>query len=266
MEYRELPGVNWSSLKHLRTSPLEYRFQLTHEAKDAANLRVGRAVHCLVLEPDTFDARHPLFEGASRRGKAWDAFQAEHPDADPLIESELLRVLGCAGAVRANSRAMELLSVGMTEHVISWTDPDTGVLCKGRCDLLNSHLVELKTTAIIDPRRFPGEVVRLGYHGQIAYYMDGLGANGLLPPDHRDPVVIAVESEDPHDVVIWRVVRETVEAGQCLYKQLLSLLDKCTRNNSWPGVAPNTLPLILPEWSMAELEESLTIHGVPLEV
>ena len=272
--YAALPGVNWSTLKHMRVSPLEYQYQLTAERKDAAHFRIGRAAHTLVLEPDLFEARHPIFPGASRRGKAWDAFVADYKGEDPgdiLIEREMELALGCAEAIRTNPEAMRNLHEGVTEHVITWADADTGFPCKGRCDSVNGHLVDLKSTASIDPRVFPGEAARLGYHGQLAFYLDGLTAMGVLDSGAKvPPVIVAVESEPPHDVVVWTIPDGTIDTGRCLYKRLLLRLAECQDTGIWPGVAPAPLSLVLPAWAVGELEnegadQPLTIGGVAME-
>lgn len=274
-QYREIRAVNWSSLKQLRVSPLQYQYRLSHEMTDSAMFRVGRAAHTSVLEPEAFASRHTLFPGASRRGKAWEAYLADYAGDDPrdiLIEREADLALGCADAIRNCPEAMRHLHGGVAEHTITWTDADTGLACKARCDSVNGHLVDLKATAYVSPRLFPSEAARLGYHGQIAFYLDGLVASGLLPADSPiPPVIVAVQSEPPHDVVVWTIPGDTIETGRCLYKRLMLRLIDCRDSGLWPGVAPEPVSLALPAWATKELEDdgemqALTIGGVAVEV
>jgi hypothetical protein len=61
-QYKELPGVSWSSLKDLAVS--EYRFWHLHinpnrpEPRTSPEMQFGSALHCAVLEPDQFNERY----------------------------------------------------------------------------------------------------------------------------------------------------------------------------------------------------------------
>lgn len=106
-DYAELPAANWSSLKQLEPttggSPLWYRWCQDHPRADTPAFQLGRATHTAVLEPDEFDgryvviegalpdgwqdiyqhpARYAVYPGAVRRGKQWDYFVADQGD-DP---------------------------------------------------------------------------------------------------------------------------------------------------------------------------------------
>ena len=253
-EYRAVDAVNWSTLKALRTSPRHYQHALLREDKtDSVPRRLGRALHTLILEPLQFEERHPEFTGKVRRGKGWEEFLNEHPDADPLTQEELGRVYRMADAIRSNEFALSHLVEGVTEKTLQWKDPDTGIDCKGRCDSVNGHLVELKTCNGKDfpPARFQNHAARLLYHGQVAYYADGLVATGYKVDDH--PAMIVAESESPFDVAVYALKPEFIEYGRTVYKRLLWKLAECQRLSRWPGVgSEKELSLGLPAW--AELE------------
>lgn len=61
-EYRTLPGLNFSGLKHLAVSPLRYWYHCVNPDRPAdeptPQMRFGSAVHCAVLEPDEFGKRY----------------------------------------------------------------------------------------------------------------------------------------------------------------------------------------------------------------
>lgn len=69
--YRELPGINFSSLKNMYVSPAFYKHRLTHPETDKPEWLIGRALHCLVLEPDKFDKRYAIAESIDRLPKDW---------------------------------------------------------------------------------------------------------------------------------------------------------------------------------------------------
>jgi hypothetical protein len=65
-----------------------------------------------------FDQPVSVYEGAARRGKAWDEWQAEHGDGLVLTASELAKAMPIVDALRADPIAGPLLFSGerMTMH------------------------------------------------------------------------------------------------------------------------------------------------------
>ncbi len=247
-DYRAIDAVNWSSLKVIRISPKHYQHARTAGRTDAPFFRVGRACHAFILEPDDFARNYVCYSDGHRRGKAWDAFQAEHEGKTILNQDEWTRALGAATAVMDHPVARSFLAAGLREATFTWTDPDTNLVCKGRIDHAGSHLVDLKSTANLDPRMFASAAARLGYVGQVAFYLDGLRANAIAVRD--EPVLIAVESSPPHDVVAYRVPVDVVEQGRAEYKQMLALLQDCRERDYWPGRSDDLVDLALPAWAV----------------
>lgn len=255
--YDRIPGINWSRLKDLRVSPRQF-----HSAPPRAEtvaMRIGLAAHTLILEPHRFDEQYVVWPQA-RRGNAWKAFAEEHSNRCILTAAEHERAERCSDAVREHETASELLAGGVSEHGLSWTDEKTGHACKGRVDHVNGRLVEIKTTAIIDPRRFAALAVRLGYHCQLAFYFDGLRANGY--DIAASPGLVTIQSEPPHDVVVYNVPDHVLGAGRAEYRRLLRLLDECEAKDEWPGIAKEPLELLLPDWAYTDDDaEPLTVGG-----
>lgn len=63
--YRPAPGHNWSKISHIQKSFNSYDFynnnELEPDEKEKAFFTLGHLFHCLVLEPDTLDARYTTF-------------------------------------------------------------------------------------------------------------------------------------------------------------------------------------------------------------
>lgn len=71
--YDDIEALNWSSLKLMHTSPLLYRYRQTVPREDSAALRLGRAIHCAVLEPERWASAYtvaPDVDLTTRAGKA----------------------------------------------------------------------------------------------------------------------------------------------------------------------------------------------------
>lgn len=266
--YREVPGVRWSHLKAMAVSPLHYRSAVTRERDVETNaMRVGRALHCAVLEPDAFHKTWVTFPGR-RAGKTWDAFleKASSAGQEILSNAEYVRVVNSGAAVRRHERAMRYLG-GACERATSWMDSETGVLCKARCDLVSDWLVDLKSTAQLDERRFGTTAAQLGYHAQLAFYWDGLMRNRWVVD--FEPRIVAVEQFPPHDVVVYTVPVAIIDLGRRLYRRLLGRVAECETLSSWPGRAPTEeVELVLPEWAYGDPSMSdggLIFDGVPTE-
>lgn len=256
-DYKQIDAINWSRLKLMRTSPKHYA---AFPQRDSDAFRLGRAFHTLTLEPENWSEEYAVWTGKVRRGKEWDAFQETHADKCILTEAQHIQALELASAVKNDPIAAGLIEQrSYTEQVLRWTDLDTGLDCKGRIDFLSGVLVDLKSTANIEPRRFRNDIARFGYHAQLAFYVDGLTSIDI---DAEPPALIAVEKTFPFDVVVYRVQETELTVGRTLYKQLLWRVRECMDSEQWPGIAENReIDLELPEWAMPEVNETVTIGG-----
>lgn len=252
-EYAALDAVNWSTLKVLRRSPLHYQHARANPRADADYLAMGRAVHTAVLEPDRFALDYAIWTGERRAGKAWEAFKEANAARTILTEREYGTCLAIRDAVRAHPRAAAYLERGQAERAIVWTDAATGLRCKARLDFISSSrpaVVDLKTARSVEPRRFGTASAQLLYHGQLAFYRAGWRA---VTGADLDPVILAVESEAPHDVVVYRFEEETRDEGDALAAALLEQLAERRRSGDWPGIDRGEEQLLaLPRWALPD--------------
>jgi hypothetical protein len=277
MDYSLTPGVNFSRLKHISRSPLHFHAQLQAEHRDSPAMRLGRAVHAATLTPETWrpvvverltDGQRAalevlrtsvgmpaIYEGAVRRGKAWDAFEAAH-HGPILLASEYEAVKGLVGAtdilthremetascirdaVRANPHAMALLRWAQTEVPRAWTYE--GIACKGRVDILlpGKSVWDLKTAADIHPDRFRWDALKRMYHVQLAWYAHGC--------DVPEAGIIAVESHEPWDVGVYRLSSMDMMHGRLAWVAWMDRLRECMAADTWPGQVPEPRDLDVP--------------------
>jgi hypothetical protein len=246
-EYENLQAINWSSLKHLAVSPLLYKWRKDHPEPSKPAYVVGSACHCAILEPEKFDERYAVYEKI-RRGKEWEAWQAEHPGVQTFKEHELADVKAMAKAVHAHRVASSVLKGGRCEEIVTWTDEITGLACKGRLDYLRpDFLTDLKAARDVRQNNFERDAYNYLYAGQFAFYHDGATAARHIPGDER-PRVIALQNGEPYDVAVFRVKPETLEWGRALYRRLMQRLVECIESDFWPGVAPDLRDLGMPPW------------------
>lgn len=255
-EYERVQRVNWSTLKHMKRSPAHYRAAVQQRAKeDTDALRIGRAVHLAVLEPERFVASIAVWDGDRRAGKEWEKFKEKNGHLEILREADYQQVKAIADAVRSDRHAGPYLQNGSAEVTMLWThvEPANGVPgfeveCKGRIDFGSNAKViaDLKTAIDGSPDGFGAASWRLDYRAQAAFYVDGYAAaNGgeLLPY-----VIIAVEKDEPYVCQVYTVPEEQLEMGRDLYRGHLARLARCRQGNNYGGYGNGPMELPLPRW------------------
>ena len=268
-EYDRIARTNWSRLKHILRSPAHYRHALLQQHHGTEAMKVGRAAHLAVLEPDLYQQQVAIWDGGIRRGKDWDGFRRKHEGREILKLDQHELCLALSAAVRANPDAARYLSAGKSEVTVQWqaTAPEMGGLpgynipCKARLDYVNPTLahVDLKTCRDASPTGFGLAAARMRYHVQAAFYSDGYeAATGVRLPY----VLIAVETEPPHVVAVYRVLDEQIDVGREVYRDCLSRLAFCTRENTWDGYATGEQSLVLPQWAVPHDDEDVTELGL----
>lgn len=268
----EKTRLNWSTLKHLHVSAKLLAWRVEHPKEDTPDLRLGRAIHCAVLEPEAYPKRWIMADqcaattgkgarcgsGGSLYNGQWFCKVKGHAPADAIAprDFEVLEpedaalVAICADSVRSHDVAAKMLQGGKPEERIEWLDPESGVECRGTVDYLRANdLIDLKSTRRETIRDFVGDVVRNLYFGQLAWYYDGAIAAGRLPKDAPLPFIIAVSTAEPYDVMAFQLSPQTLEGGRVLYRDLLNRYLQCRAASWWPGLAPDLLTLDLPSWA-----------------
>lgn len=253
-------GANWSLLKHLDDSPLAYKHAKENPRPDTADLALGLVVHTLVFEPHKFGDEYAVFHGSVRRGKDWDAFEAENTGKTIFKAEELAKARAIAAAVRAHPIVAPYLIGGEFERVLRWVDPVTGIKCKAKADWLipgRRILADLKTTRSIERRRFAADVARYGYYGQLAHYSAGVTHALGWTPIRR--ILIAVEKDAPHDVAVYELDAVACEVGDEKAAELLAKLKACMDLGDWPGRYTEEQTLELPGWVFGADDLEMTL-------
>ena len=154
-EYHKLERLSPSGIGALLRSPAHYQAQRRSWDSSAPSkaLRIGQAVHILVLEPEKAETHVPVAPVVNKRTKAgkaeWDAWSDDlHPDAVLLDRDERWAAKSAATAI-LNHRGLRdsRLLTGIPERSILWTQH--GVPAKARPDMIaeRGFWPDLKTTA-----------------------------------------------------------------------------------------------------------------------
>lgn len=282
--------LNWSTLKHIHTSAKLLKWRVEHAMADSEPLKMGRSIHCAILEPAVYESRwvsvtacNATVKSSGERCKSegslfsdglWYCKVKGHAPAGATdTPGEGLEVIGaagreltklCADAVAAHGPASKLLQGGKAEQKIEWTDPESGIECRGRVDYLRPNdLVDLKSTRRETVREFMADAARSMYHGQLAWYHFGAIEAGRLPKDADLPYIVSVSTAEPYDVAAYQLSDITLQAGLILVRDLVRKYQQCTAADLWPGIAPDLEVLDLPAWApgMNGSSEPLTSEG-----
>ena len=261
-EYDCIEAVNWSTLKYAVQSGLCYQHHLTNPPEDTDAMKLGRATHTAVFEPDRLLHEYVMWSGGRRAGGEWEAFKAMHAGRTILKPEEYDTAIAIRDAVHSHKAAKKLLTAkGQAECTLRWVDKQTGLACKARLDWLTSRaLVDLKTTRNIESRAFGRHAGEMLYHCQFAFARMGLEASGKKPKVH----IIAVENEAPHDVAVYTLTDDDLWAGEDQVRQALDRVAECRRTKRYPGRYPEALALELPGWLFPKDENEFDLADLGL--
>lgn len=246
--------ASWSTLKFYDKSPAHYLHAVLNPPERTPAMLIGSALHCRVLEPDKFPERYAVApSGLDRRTKAgkeaWAAFEAESAGKEILTADQAEQVEGMAAALLApGSVSAKLLArCEHREQTIRWNDLHTGLSCKGVVDAFGEDFaLDIKTTDDASSRAFSRALYNYQYHGQAAFYVDGLRLNGCPVSNF---LFIVVEKTPPFGICAYACTEEVLGAGRLLYQRLLDLHSTCLAAEEWPGYPNMVQEIELPAWA-----------------
>jgi hypothetical protein len=238
--------VRYSNLKLMAQSPMHYKHAEGRPDDSPPRNRsmlVGTAGHKMIL---TAGKTIVVFDGKTRRGKAWDAFKLEHDGKIILNEAEYADAKAMADAVGRDPRAQALLMrAPHREQTLRWQL--AGRDCRGTPDAFGDDiLLDVKTTRTAHPDRFAWEARRMGYHGQLDWYRHGLlhvGAPYAKLPTRRQCFVIAVENKAPYPVTVFELTEDLLNEGRTCWSAWFERYCVCSDSNHWPAYSECIEPL-----------------------
>lgn len=260
-------GAAAKSMKHFHAAkPLERQKALV----------LGNMIHTARLEPDKFAERYavcPDFandpgnctaSGSPSTSKATGFVKQR--TAEFIAEAETIgkevvdhhwhqEMLAIVKALYEDDDANELFNAnGPFEITLVWTDPETGLLCKGRKDKLcpdDGKFGDLKSTA--DILKFERSFTDFDYARQMAHYRAGYA---VLTGELLTPWISAVEKCSPYCVHTAPVDDESLDWGEAEQQRLLRQIADCKESDKWPG------PELPEKWRVAEWK----LNADPIEL
>lgn len=249
--------IRFSTLRHFAQSPAHFAYWSGREMEPSAAMRIGTAVHAAVLG----GAPVVRYDG-TRRGKAWDDFEASHPGATILTATEYDTAQACRNAIWYNGEAFKHcgLGIGINERLIEWDF--NGVPFRSTPDRYYgpsdaATLVELKTTRSAQPAKFLRDATSRHYHAQLGVYRAALASVGVTV---AKALIVAVETVPPYNVTVLELTDRALDVGYRTACGWLEQYKVCEASGEWPGYAQAPIPFDIVEeeeldWSGVENDE-----------
>jgi hypothetical protein len=244
-EYHSGPGLSASQLAAwVDTCPAYWQADQGQALEPSPSMRFGTLVHTMVLEPDKVDlyyATEPRELDGERvnkrkpaHRKALEAWRSSLDDGIEVVDrADWERAYEMSIAILRDPRWVAIREDhgALVERSYSWTDEETGLLCKCRPDLYAAGIVlDLKTTRNSAAPEFGKQADNLHYALKAAFYLHGLErATGERPDGF---VWLAISDRC---VPEWYSLdQERLELGTRAWRKALDEIAVCTATDTWP--------------------------------
>jgi hypothetical protein len=239
-------SLSVSGAKRLLQSPARFAYEREHGRPEKPAFDFGHAAHLYILGKGSEIARIEATDWRTNAAKDGRT-EAYSSGKVPLLAADDDRAQALAQAVKVHPVAAAILSEGEAEKSLFWTDPETGVTCRGRTDWLRDNaIVDVKTAIDASPAAFAKACANFGYDQQADFYSTGIE---VLTGQRLPFLFIAVEKEPPHLVGIYQLDDDALARGARLNRQALALFAECESTGAWPGYSTDIEVLALPRWA-----------------
>lgn len=248
LEYFALPRLSPSGAKVLLKSPARFHYERTHPSESTPELRFGKLVHSLCLEPDTVDALYALAPDVDRRTTAGKELYArwlrDNEGKSAVSVDDWDRAHRIRDAVMRE--AGHMFQGGSAEKAYTWERD--GVPLKSKLDYVGASIVDLKTTSADDEDSLVRNAWTYGYHISAAAYIEAVQA---VEGRKLDKWFVFVTKQEPHQVVVLKAGQEFIDRGRAKWDSAVRLYHACCEFDSWPGLASRieSTELQPPRWA-----------------
>jgi PDDEXK-like domain of unknown function (DUF3799) len=179
----------------------------------------------------------------TKEGKErWQKIQSELGNKETLSSNQYQVLQAMVESFQKHELANQFLENAKIEQSIYWTDPDTGILCKCRPDILRCNLIcDLKTAQDGSPRSFQYAAFNYGYYIQAAMIQEALIE--IKKVKVKDFLFLVIEKSAPYAISIYQLDEPSLEQGRHEFKQLLVHYKRCLDTNDWPAYAIQEISL-----------------------
>lgn len=260
------PSISSGGLRKIENeSPAHFWCQATGLNPEAieqprkAAFEFGKAVHALLFDDQEEISRlviSPYDSFRTNEAKAWK--QEQYDEGRTIItEDDFSAIKSMHDALAAEAGVPELLTAGEPEKSMIWKDAETGIWLKSRPDRIPTDgvLADLKTCASADPHILNGDIIKRGYHMQLALAADALKI--LTGQEVTDAWLVFVEKTPPFAVTTVRLGDELMDLGKRQCRRALRKFADCLKDNDWPAYVEGPITLHGPKWFTEKCNKEL---------
>lgn len=222
-----------SSLKLYLKDPKEfynkYILKLPREERYKSAFDFGSYLHSLILEPEKTDQEFAIFEGMTRRGKAYTEFKEANKDKIIITHSQFLQAKSMMEAYGQHADACKMIDKGRAEQTLC-VELD-GMKIKVRADYLkHKQIIDVKTTSDpIDKYNVGKTIARFDYDLSAALYTDAFSKYFGLEFDFYFVFLNKMSNE----VEIYKASKKLLENGRQKYKKAIQLLKEAKKSGKY---------------------------------
>jgi len=261
-DYKKVPAINQSSLKELYfKSPRHYEASKNEEDEEESDaLKIGRAVHAAILEPDSFREKYCISRPGLKLNRKADKDEylgviANNPGKE-IIRGELFEAIKLMSIALARKPIIsQLLQNGIAEVSLFWIDSATTLPCKGRVDYYLpqfSIMVDLKTSISAGAEDFQNSLLRYRYYWQPFWYMSGF--KHIFNIEIESFVFLVIEKKIPFENSAFRIDFETIEMGKQECGEAIKKYLDCKIKGEFSGYVDAVQDLRLKDWYLKRLK------------
>lgn len=256
--YHNGPGISKTGIGYLLRSPAHYWERYLNpereQFKETEAMRIGKALHKLVLEPFEFEDEFWIvpkdISAMNKNTKIYKEYIAivRSSGKTPILFDQFENIKKMANSIEEHPKASLLTRDGQAEKTFYWQDSDTGVLCKCRPDYWKPKIAlpDLKTTDDARPDKFKKSCASYEYYIQAPFYADGVEA---LTGEALPMPFIAIEKETPFALNTFVIEDPDIALGRAKYKYALEIVARCFESDEWPPYPPEIKMISLPSWA-----------------
>ncbi len=249
-------ALNSSAFKKLFKSPAAFLAHYLYPQKTTEALNFGKFAHMSILESQRYEKEvciTPDFgDLRSTKNKLFkDQWMDSHPDVKHFLsEKDATTIAEMRNSVLKHKDAAAFIKGSKAEMAGYFRDPQTGIKCKIKPDLLNLNLkalIDLKTTQDSSKEDFSKEIFNYRYDIQMAFYAEGIRQITGSSIDHH--IFISVEKTPPYECSVWSADEYMMQRAVQEVREKMELLLECIQKNKWPQSQKEIEAISMPVWA-----------------
>jgi len=266
MDYRKNKNINWSTLKYMKKSPLDYKMAKLFPFEGNEATKLGTFVHTGLLEPEKLEDSYiiaPEVKWRSKKDKEAtcrayaELLKSDNIDdlaalkrddfiagLNPYVIASGKELIPATGGHFNYEKGMKIIKENRNKTAFCrmWNEMEvvenalyaqcevTGLALKGLVDITTTHsITDLKTIGTLGKMFY--NIRALDYLGQVAFYDYLARLNGIFK---KKFFIMFIETVSPYKMKILEIDPRVIAEQHEVNIGLLQQLKACIESDSFP--------------------------------